>query len=813
MPKEKKTAGRKGELAASGKRGCGGMLGKTARCPGSPQRHSGIVQGLAAFLCKNVLVLIVVAFCAMAAIWIGALSPEYGFQKTTALVFGECGKSPEAMSAFAGRNGLVVPVDGKNPGSSQASFSGSGTVLGVKLKGSALAGINISAAYANGQKLCGPCRLGKGYGIAVPAEGTLHLRVETVPAGQGQAEGSKPEKKFAFIDPLQCTFLQPYVEVETSGSWAAANNAKMPSTIYGVDAPFHSQRAGELAAYLGRLKWPSAQYTFVSAIPPALAVMAFGATPEYAYKLWQTALFLLPAAIFYLLSRKMARGKDAVFAISTLLYLAFPVSGLLTGGGPDLFLYGMTAHTLATQLSLVFFYFAYEYCAEKKRNSLLAAALFFMLAFLSNQRIIVALGFLAASAAIPAALRHDFRRVLLFAACLAASVLWQAIPFFTATNFGGYGALGGASIKQEGEWLMGMVQSGYVILPALFIIGVIESVRRKNLMPALLGSAAFMTLLFVSSPGVNRVFPFIDGLRFIPSFFLPAFFLAGVGGYAIWAAGFEAYAKLSKRHGWDQVAVGGGIALALFIPLAAVFFVSASTSLDFYRLQTGALQIASDHDSFAEAAGVVGNERALYLSGMQTTHYPMSMQKPEQFYFTNSGTPDGAAGEMERFRLRYLIIGPAKLTPYSMNGAPPPSRSEEYLAFAQDGRFAEVPMHGATKLFQLKTGEAGAEYFADGADISEYSIMEDRAEFSGFCGKENCSIAYFTGFAGKSACVNAGKPCGLSVDAGRRSATVSNLPQGAFDVRIEPENPDYFVPLALACVAVVCACHALSREN
>ena len=99
-----------------------------------------------------------------------------------------------------------------------------------------------------------------------------------------------------------------------------------------------------------------------------------------------------------------SRGSDAVFAISSFLYLCFPVTGLLTGGGPDLFMYGMTAQILATGLSLLFFLFAYEYLEAGGRARLALAALFFMLAFLSNQRIIVALGIFAFAASIPALL-------------------------------------------------------------------------------------------------------------------------------------------------------------------------------------------------------------------------------------------------------------------------------------------------------------------------------------------------------------------------------------------------------------------------
>ena len=761
----------------------------------------------------RVLVFLTLALCAAIAVQLGVFEQDYAFQKSPALVFSDPPNWPASPAlAFAESDSITMPASFGKTATSNAVIAGAGEAAAVKAGVSSQDNIEILSISINGQAICEPCINNAPYPLAVAQEGALHVAVKTGPKPPGGEAPEKSRLNIAFIDNIFTTAIQPEVSLQVAGGWKSTPNSQIPSSVYGTDAPFHLNRVRILPGYLAKLQWPYANYTFLSALPPSLLNLFFGTPPEYAYKLWQIALFFLPVAIFYLFSRKLPSGRNAVFALSSLLYLCLPVTGLLIGGGPDLFMYGMTAQTFATCLSLVFFYFAYEYAAERKRNSLLYAALFFMLAFLSNQRIIVALGFLSFAASAPAIIRMDFKRVAILALCLLCAVLWNALPFALALDTGSYGTLGGAAIHGEGTWAVAALQSGFVVLPLLFIAGVWEAHRNRDLRAILLAAGAFMALLFTTSPGVNRLFPFVDGIRFLPSFFLPAFFLAGMGAYSLWKLFAGAYERALAKRKWDRDTYGGAIALAVMLPAAAVFFAVAATSVDFYAHAINSQSIAEDYVSQQQAYAIIGSERAFFIAESKDSQYPVYEPYLQNTYDVDFAPPSSLAQMMQSYRVRYAILGSAKHA-LERDSAGTASRHDEYLELKDDPRFEEIAIGGPDRLFLLKDGENGSAFFAQGAAIADYSVSFDRARFEGVCHAAQCSLVFFAGVPENNECAVSGARCTAAVDADKRMVSVQGIPQGSFELEVTPKNQDFVLPLAAISALAIGACYVFSKES
>jgi|GEM_PF-984930 len=771
------------------------------------------------FWLRGFLVFFVVALCAVFAVRVGALEKNLKFQEQPAFVSGDCGAALASgiAPAFSESNRIALPLCRGEGGKSSASFAGRGMATGARIGTAPEGEVEIRSLYINNKKLCGPCKNDVEYGFSEPEYG--ELRLTALAGGVAGVNGSELEKaRIVFIENSRGTAITPMSDIEISGGWESTPNSEIPSSVYGVDAPFHINRARVLPEYLARMQWPYAAYTFVSAIPPSLLVIA-GDSPQYAYKLWEIALFLFPVAIFYLLSRKLAVGKDAIFALGSTMYICFPITGILTGGGPDLFIYGMTAHTLATGLSLLFFLFAFEYANCGGRKPLALAALFFLLAFLSNQRIVLALCILGFAASVPAALQAKYRRVALLLAALFFATAWSTAPFVEtflspAINGGNYGTLGNARIEGEWMWAPAFMQSGCLVLPVLFAAGIYWAWKNRELMPLLLAFGAFLVLVVATSAGVNRIVPFIDGIRFLPSFFLPAFFIAGIGAYAIlkWLVG--GYSRLCDEKGWDRTTAGGAILFAVLLPCAIVFFVVAGTTADFYRESIDSVFVAQDYVSQQGISSAISGERALFISESWRSQYPVYEKDLQRLYIEDLPSPGELADKMHRMRLRYVVLGSTKHSPID-DGEKTRARYDEYLALAQDDRFVEIPANGSNRLFMLKDGEVGAEFFSEGAKITGYEVMPDRAKFTGRCETdgEGCGIVFFAYVPKENSCVVSGGKCVAEIDSETRAVSVRGIPRGGFEISVEPKNPDYLLPIALASALAFGACVFLSRES
>ncbi len=650
-------------------------------------------------------ILIVALFCALYALQMGMFEPNLYFQQASgqAILSDNCTFESQPAQAYAIKNRLAMPVMRSQGYSVASTFEGAGnadTVL-VKFDDPFM---SITKLAVNGKELCSPCNDTRPIKLDGGSAKKLSLMLEAKARQPNSTDWGQSGGLVFFEKRLTSRLVSP-ATIEVRGGWSAKADSWMPSSFYGVDAPFHISRIPVLARYLSRFSWPDASYSFVSMLPPALLYMATGVSQQYAYKVYEIALFFVPVALFYFFSRKLSHGRDAVFLFSSLIYLFLPAVGYPAGGGPDLFFYGMTPHTLATYLSLGFLYFGYGYSVEGRRIRLAFAALLFLLAFISNPRIALALGGMLALLCANMLWKRQARRSAILALACAASVAWVAIPFVQSFSFETYSALGGVRIEGETASLLLIVQTGYVVLPVLFIIGAYAAWKRKENF-ALVFCASGLTIFAVATSGmVNSAFPFIDGLRLLPSFLLPMFFISGLGAKETYFLLVRTVKEYGKRAGMDEVTLAGAFALALLAPAAVVFLMVAFSTVQQYSAESSSANLVMSYVALERAYGTVGNEPVIFISSSGTSQYPEYEKNPAATSVAGFENASSLVGDMMSEKIRYAIVGNTK----RVNGMAEKTRWQEYDEITSDGRLERLPSFDAAPLFALKGGKPGAE--------------------------------------------------------------------------------------------------------
>jgi hypothetical protein len=650
--------------------------------------------------------------CLFYAVALGIHQPDFKYQQADAAIIGGegCPVLQGFEPAFAYGSKIVLPGVHWQSYSLDADFEGAGQASKLRIEEGGAA-LNITSLNVNGEIVCSPCLAGKSYPLQQEKSDSEGLRIGLqVSGGDIDAEAfGKNSGKLAFFQEQARTKVVEPVVISLDGGWEAKTGRSIPSSFYGVDAPFHIDRIPVLARYLAAGKWPWDHYTFLSAIPPALLYLAFGVTQQYAYKIYGILLFFVPIVLFWLFSRKLSSGKDAAFLSASLAYLFIPAVGYPTGG-PELFLYGMTAHTLATYFSLFFFLFAYEFAFEGKRQGALLAVAFFALAVLSNQRI----GFvLAVMLAIMLAWLVWKRRILqaaLFGAACAASVVWFALPYLQGANLSGYSALGGISVSSARGSPLGLFfQTGFLAFPVLFAVGAAFVIAHKEKFAiALLGCAAAVFVLSTSEH-VNGAFPFVDGLRLLPSFVLPGMFIIGAGvgkllKRIVWWA-----VSAGTKAGMDRTTVAGGLALALFAPAAIMFFVFATATVEQYKNEAYSPHALVDYVSQERALRATGGERHAFIFSGDVSQYPVAgkLAGVASLDYVNDSS---LAERMRDGGLRYVIFGNEK-TIYSPGEKP---RWKEYDEISASPLFERMPSYSYAALFRLKSAPPAEQAPGDG---------------------------------------------------------------------------------------------------
>jgi hypothetical protein len=688
----------------------------------------------------------------------------------------------------------------------RAGFSGIGKASSISfnsMDGTA----NVTKITVNGQVACSPCSEGEAY--PADAEGDIAVEILAKEAAVGAPAGAGFIRR-AFFEKNVRTGIDALVGIEVGGGWLAIPDASMPSSFYGVDAPFHIHRVPIGASHALRMQWPWAEYTFLSMMPASAIYTLLGGSHQYAYKLWEIALFFLPVAMFYLFSRKLSHGRDAVFLFASLTYLFLPSQGMLVGGGADLFMYGMAAHTLATSLSLFSLFFAYEFAVERRGGSFWPALLLFALAVASNQRILVSLsigmGVLFAFSLVASGAR---RAALLGAACAAATAFLLA-PFAANEGFAeSYSALGGASTEGIGWAVVGFFQLGYYALPLLFFAGVAAAVSRKEMFLLFLFASSALVFAFAMSPEVNRLAPFLDGLRFMPSFFLPVFFISGAGALLMLEHAIVWMERIGKRLKLDRLDSVVSFSLAILLPFSVLFASAALSTMEQYQGEANSLVVASEYSDLEAIYGRIGDGCVFIQGGGDVSFYPIYDEGLERSIISGFGSPDEIAGAMEKARCGHLILGNAK----TVAGAAENTRWEEYAVFKSDPRFAEIPYGGSPRLFALEGVVPAEKAEIAGGRINGCSFDYDRGTVSGECLSGNCSLRIRQDALPASlACSNC-RGAGLRLDAGERAFYVEGIRRGKFDIALEPHAADWLFPLVLSGAIVALGCWHIAGKD
>jgi len=788
----------KGKLAA----------GRKGKAPGKPASAGGnrkaAVPGAAGPAGKPFRVstpaLLVVAFCLVFALHLGALQPELYFQKAGA---GNGGAGGSGYAYAAGDSLLFKLPHGQDMGA-RALFLGRGSVSSVSYA-SLDQSINVTKIAVGGQVACSPCAPGKEY--PVQAGNDVAVEVYAREAALVAQSGTGPVKR-AFFEKASRTGIDALVTVKLAGGWQSSPNSAVPSSFYGVDAPFHIHRVPIGASHLLRLQWPWAEYTYLSAMPASLIYMALGVSHQYAYKLWEILLFFLPVLVFYLFSRKLPQGKNAVFLFASLIYLFLPSQGMVVGGGADLFMYGMTAHTLATSLSLLSLLFAYEFAVEGKNRSFWPCLLFFVLAVASNQRIFIALAIgMGALFAFSLVVGGARRAILLGIAC-AASVAFLLAPFaLDMSPIASYSVLGGANTESLAGSLVGFFQLGYLALPLLFIAGVAAAIAKREMFLLFLFAACALVFALATSPEMNRLAPFLDGLRFMPSFFLPVFFISGVGALLVFELALVWVEKAGKHLKLDRLDAAVSFCLAILAPLAVLFASVALSTMDQYRGEATSLSVAAEYSETQAVYGIIGDNCVLVQGRTDVSQYPIYEQGFERSVVARADSPGGIVGEMENAHCRYLLLGNSKMVASPLDG----TRWQEYLGFRNESRLEEIAYGGSDRLFALKGVEGAAKVESTDARVDGYFFDYDRGSVQGECLAGGCAIRIRRDYLPGALACSGAEGC-VASNGADNAVYVSGIPRGKFGIALEPQAAPWLYPLVLAGALVALACwYAASR--
>jgi hypothetical protein len=255
--------------------------------------------------------------------------------------------------------------------------------------------------------------------------------------------------------------------------------------------------------------------------------------------------------------------------------------------------------------------------------------------------------------------------------------------------------LGGASITGTTMAISNFLGTGFLLLPILFIIGIAQAFGKKEFFPVYLAAMGIGVLLVTTNYGLNAAYPFIDGIRFLPSFFLPVFFLSGIGCCSLWSSALETGDDLRARLKLDRVTFAGAAVLAVILPLSAFYLSDAMLTLGQYSLASHDLQVASEYVSLQRAYAISGGS-----FGYEPSHISQYSVIPEianNVSISGFSSADGAAALMLGWNKTYLLLGFDSVAAPGYIG-----RDEMYSELANDSRFREIGIGTASRLFEFE---------------------------------------------------------------------------------------------------------------
>ena len=284
----------------------------------------------------------------------------------------------------------------------------------------------------------------------------------------------------------------------------------------------------------------------------------------------------------------------------------------------------------------------------------------------------------------------------------SAAGAWLVAPLLVQNGVvASYAVLGGASTEGLLRSIFGFFQLGYFALPLFFIAGVARALKGKEMFALFLIADCLLVLVFATSPDVNALAPFLDGLRFMPSIFLPLFFISGAGALSALEWAVAAWRGLGKKFGLDRLDVSVTFAFTVLVPLASLFAALAMPTMDQYAAGAASVSAAAEYSDLQSAYGVIGQECAVMLGKNAVSFYPIYGGGFARTYLFD-GNVSQAADAMGKWGCRYLLLGSTQML---ANSSQAPIW-KEYSAIANDTRFEEIRYGGAVHLFALKGAPA-----------------------------------------------------------------------------------------------------------
>jgi len=387
---------------------------------------------------------------------------------------------------------------------------------------------------------------------------------------------------------------------------------------------------------------------------------------------------------------------------------------------------------------LLSLFFAYEFVVEGKNRRFWLSLLFFVLAVASNQRIVIALALGMGALFVLSIIISDARRAILLGIACAASVAFLLAPFAINTGFFlGYSVLGGASTENLGGSLLGFFQLGYFVLPLLFIAGTASAISKKEMFLLFLFTECALVFAFATSPEMNKLAPFLDGLRFMPSFFLPVFFISGAGALLAFELVISQVGKAGGMLKLDRLDATVSFALAILAPLAVIFAAAALSTMDQYKVESASLVVASEYSELQDAYEIMGDKCVFIQGRTDVSQYPIYEQGLERSIVTGIDTSKGIIDAMESSHCKYLLLGNVKL----VASASEKTRWQEFEGFKSEPQLEENAYGGSNRLFAHVGVNASAKVEGiDGARIDGYYFDFDRGSVKGECMAKNCTI-------------------------------------------------------------------------
>jgi len=363
------------------------------------------------------------------------------------------------------------------------------------------------------------------------------------------------------------------------------------------------------------------------------------------------------------------------------------------------------------------------------------------------------------------------------------------------------------------EAALGFFQMGYFFLPLFFMAGAWAANRKREFFALLLFFCAIAVFLSSADEGLNAFFPAFDGIRLLPSFALPAFFLSGFGAAEIFFFSVAASEKLRLRMGQDKETFSGCVALALLLPLSFLFLSGVVMTWDQLRADATPLAIASEYLSLQKADALSGGGRIAFVWRSEVSQYPVKddmVGRMPLSYFSNASA---LADEMAARGAVLVVFGneEAVLDPANLSQK---TKWAQYSEMRASPDFKELLPSGSLPLFSLKSATFRQAAWGENVMVERSEIETDRIRVAGECLAQGCDMTVYSYEMPKySGCTASYGSCNATWNKRGGYFQVVGIPQGKFEVEIAPRLKDiHYYSMAASLIALACCVYVLKRQ-